>query len=171
MMALRRVLAPRSERGETVQQTMTSISTATAIATLACTNLQQQADFFRNKLGMQVQTFSDMQGYGLVSAGHGTSVMCYERPNMPQCDATALTFVVDDCEKAVSEMRGNGVTFEEYDLQQQGIRTVNGIASMSDGSKTAWFKDPAGNILSVTQLAGSAQRAIQSSMGGGKGGM
>jgi len=57
--------------------------------------------------------------------------------------------MVRDVEATVAQLRGKGVTFEDYDLP--GVKTVNGIADL-DGTKGAWFKDPEGNILSVVQL-------------------
>jgi hypothetical protein len=57
--------------------------------------------------------------------------------------------VVRDVEATVADLRGKGVTFEDYDLP--GLRTVNGIAELGD-IRGAWFKDPEGNILSVVQL-------------------
>jgi hypothetical protein len=48
----------------------------------------------------------------------------------------------------VADLRGKGVSFEEYDLP--GLKTVNGIAELG-GMRGAWFKDPEGNILSVVQ--------------------
>ena len=62
---------------------------------------------------------------------------------------TLAAFMVRDVEAAVAQLRGKGVTFEDYDLP--GLKTVNGIADL-DGTKGAWFKDPEGNILSVVQL-------------------
>ena len=62
---------------------------------------------------------------------------------------TLAAFMVRDVEATVAELRGKGVTFEDYDLP--GLKTVNGIADL-DGTKGAWFKDPEGNILSVVQL-------------------
>jgi hypothetical protein len=63
--------------------------------------------------------------------------------------ATAATFIVSDTSAAVEELRGKGVTFEEYDMP--GLKTVDGIAEM-DGVKGAWFKDSEGNILSLTEM-------------------
>lgn len=62
---------------------------------------------------------------------------------------TLAAFMVRDVEATVAQLRGKGVTFEDYDLP--GLKTVNGIADL-DGTKGAWFKDPEGNILSVVQL-------------------
>ncbi|MGH2654353.1 MAG: VOC family protein [Actinomycetota bacterium] len=50
----------------------------------------------------------------------------------------------------MAELRAKGVTFEEYDMP--GLKTVNGIAELG-GEKGAWFKDPEGNILSVSQTS------------------
>lgn len=41
--------------------------------------------------------------------------------------------------------------FEEYDMPEMGIKTVNGIATM-DGGKGAWFKDTEGNIINIAQM-------------------
>ena len=62
---------------------------------------------------------------------------------------TLAAFMVRDVEATVAQLRGKGVTFEDYDLP--GVKTVNGIAELG-GTKGAWFKDPEGNILSVVQL-------------------
>jgi catechol 2,3-dioxygenase-like lactoylglutathione lyase family enzyme len=62
---------------------------------------------------------------------------------------TVGAFMVRDVEAAVADLRGKGVTFEEYDLP--GLKTVNGIAELG-GMRGAWFKDPEGNILSVVEL-------------------
>ena len=62
--------------------------------------------------------------------------------------ATALTFQVDDLEKEVRELKEKGIFFEHYDmpgLEQQGDVYV------AEGFKTAWFKDPDGNILSLAE--------------------
>ncbi|MGH2704668.1 MAG: VOC family protein [Actinomycetota bacterium] len=53
---------------------------------------------------------------------------------------------VDDLEAAMAELRGMGITFEEYDMP--GLKTQNGIAEMGS-ERGAWFKDPEGNILSL----------------------
>jgi len=49
----------------------------------------------------------------------------------------------------VTELRERGVVFEEYDLP--GVKTVDGIAEHASGARGAWFKDPDGNILQISQ--------------------
>ena len=63
--------------------------------------------------------------------------------------ATAATLVVADTVAAVEELRGKGVTFEEYDMP--GLKTENGVAELG-GVKGAWFKDSEGNILALTEM-------------------
>ena len=62
--------------------------------------------------------------------------------------ATAATFQGGDIDAAVAELRGKGVTFEEYDLPE--VKTENGIAQLGS-DRGAWFKDPDGNILALIQ--------------------
>jgi hypothetical protein len=69
-----------------------------------------------------------------------------------KADHTVATFMVDDIEKEVMELRGKGVKFEEYNIPSMKIKTVNGIATYGDMMKAAWFKDTEGNILSLGQM-------------------
>jgi predicted enzyme related to lactoylglutathione lyase len=63
--------------------------------------------------------------------------------------ATALTFQVDDAEEEVSELKKKGVFFEHYDLP--GLQSRGDLYVGEGGFKTAWFKDPDGNILSLIE--------------------
>ena len=64
--------------------------------------------------------------------------------------ATAAGFMVDDFDATVAELRSNGVVFEEYDLGE-GMATIDGVITLPDGNKGAWFKDSEGNILGLAQ--------------------
>jgi len=72
------------------------------------------------------------------SSGAGTS------------QATALAFMSEDLEADVADLKGRGVTFEEYDYPT--LRTVDSIAQMA-GFRAAWFKDSEGNIVGLVQFA------------------
>ena len=85
---------------------------------------------------------------GLHIAG-GTEVMVYPKENHEPATFTILNFPVDDIDAAVDELIAKGVTFERYDGFDQDEK---GIAR-DGGPQIAWFKDPAGNILSVLQEA------------------
>jgi hypothetical protein len=80
----------------------------------------------------------------------GNRVIIYPKPNHQPASFTVLNFPVDNIEKAVDDLTSKGVTFEHYDMPN--IKTnEKGIANGGGGPKIAWFKDPAGNILSVLQ--------------------
>jgi len=89
-------------------------------------------------------------GEGLLSlhAGNGYAVLVYEKPSHTPAEHTLLNFPVADIEAAVDELRAAGIEFEQYDdgpiaTDEKGIATP--------GPKQAWFRDPAGNILSVIE--------------------
>jgi hypothetical protein len=68
-----------------------------------------------------------------------------------------MAFEVDDIEETVRELRGRGVTFEEYDTSE--LRTLEGIASVegnypssgATGERAAWLRDSEGNLLAIGQ--------------------
>jgi len=132
-----------------MQTTMTKISTAAAYATLACTSLDRSRRFYRDALGFDTEDLPDPPGGVMVHCGAGTGLSLYERPTAPNCDTTLCTFIVEDIEAAMSDLRDHGVKFEEYDLAW--LKTVNGI-STAGTTKASWFKDPDGNILSLVQM-------------------
>ena len=79
-------------------------------------------------------------------------IMILESDNHEPATYTILNFPVEDIDKAVEELSGKGITFEKYD----GMTDEKGIArgiSQNRGPDIAWFKDPAGNILSVLHEA------------------
>lgn len=113
-------------------------------------DLAKAKDFYENTLGISVTEIEDM-GLNL-HLGSGARVFVYPKPNHVAAAFTILNFPVDDIDKAVEELTAKGVKFEHYGglfpTDDKGI-------SRNDGSKQgpsiAWFKDPAGNILSVLQ--------------------
>ncbi len=90
---------------------------------------------------------------GIFSSGHGTMICIYERPALPAPQNTALAFRVplDEFEAFVDQTRNRGVVFEDYDLPQVGLKTIDGIAEVN-GRKRAWFKDPESNIIGLVSL-------------------
>jgi catechol 2,3-dioxygenase-like lactoylglutathione lyase family enzyme len=83
-----------------------------------------------------------------LQAANGYAVLIYEKPNHEPAAHTILNFPVDDIEAAVDALRDAGVTFEQYD---EGPIKTNEKGIATPGPKQAWFRDPAGNILSVIQ--------------------
>ncbi len=103
-------------------------------------------DFYGGTLGLNVH--EQPEGLGITLATGG-AVFLYPKDNHEPATFTVLNFGVDDVGAAVDELTGKGVTMERYEGFDQDER---GIAAGPGGPHIAWFKDPAGNVLSVTQL-------------------
>jgi catechol 2,3-dioxygenase-like lactoylglutathione lyase family enzyme len=115
-------------------------------AGFAVDNVAKAKAFYAEKLAVQVVDV----GPGLLSlqAGNGYAVLIYEREGHEPAKHTILNFPVDDIEAAVDELREAGVEFERYD---EGPIKTNEKGIATPGPKIAWFRDPAGNILSVIE--------------------
>ncbi|HEY7630582.1 MAG TPA: VOC family protein [Thermoleophilaceae bacterium] len=83
-----------------------------------------------------------------LQAANGYAVLLYERPNHVPPEHTVLNFPVDDIEATVDRMHEAGVQFESYG---EGPIKTNEKGIAHPGPYQAWFRDPAGNILSVLQ--------------------
>jgi catechol 2,3-dioxygenase-like lactoylglutathione lyase family enzyme len=109
-------------------------------------DLQKAKQFYGETLGLQV---SEDNGLLTLHISGGSNVLVYPKDNHVPATFTILNFPVDDIDKTVDELVARGVSFERYDGFQQDERGIaRGIAS-GQGPDIAWFKDPAGNILSV----------------------
>ena len=103
--------------------------------------------FYGETLGLDVSEVSDMLA---LKIANGSTVLVYPKPNHIPATYTVLNFPVANVEQAVDELTRAGVRFEHYDMPD--LKTdEKGIASGGEGPKIAWFKDPAGNILSVLE--------------------
>ena len=116
-----------------------------AVATIPAKDLQRARRFYEETLGLSAGR--EVAGGILFEAGKGSAFLLYESQFAGTNQATAMGFSVADFDATVDELRGKGVTFEDYDFP--GLTTENGVAEMPDGSKAAWFKDPEGNILAL----------------------
>jgi len=117
-------------------------------ATLPAADMTRAKEWYRDKLGMKPIEESPM-GEALYETG-GSRFMLYPSAFAGTNQATAAGFMVDDFDATVAELRSNGVVFEEYDLGE-GMATIDGVITLPDGSKGAWFKDSEGNILGLAQ--------------------
>ena len=115
-------------------------------ATLPASDFERAKAFYGGTLGLQL--LMDTAGGALYQAG-SSRLFVYPSEFAGTNKATAATFAVADAAAVVEELRGKGVTFEEYDLPD--LKTENGIAEI-EGVKGAWFKDPEGNILALTEM-------------------
>lgn len=102
-------------------------------------------EFYGQTLGVGVD--DNEMGLQLKITG-GNPIFVYQKDDHTPATYTILNFPVDDIDKAVEELKAKGVVFEHY----PEMTDENGIArgkAANRGPDIAWFKDPAGNILSV----------------------
>ena len=119
-------------------------------------SLDQARKFYHDTLGVDVA--DTPMGMLELKIDDDTKVFVYEKSNHEPATFTILNFPVDDIEQTVDELTDKGIHFEAY--KEGDIKTnEKGIAKPASGQgpKIAWFKDPAGNILSV--LEDPARRA------------
>ena len=115
-------------------------------AGFAVDDIAKAKDFYGQRLGVRVVDIDT----GLLSlqGGNGYAVLIYEKDTHEPAAHTILNFPVDDIEAAVDKLRNAGVEFEQYD---EGPIATDEKGIATPGPKQAWFKDPAGNILSVIE--------------------
>lgn len=120
-----------------------------AFSSFSVDDLERAKQFYGGTLGLDVVERGE--GLELHIAG-STPVFVYPSSNYTAPKHTVLNFPVDDIEAAVDELVARGVTIEQYDMP--GLKTdERGIFRGDEGPRAiAWFKDPAGHILSVLQV-------------------
>ncbi len=124
------------------------ITDAPISPTIPVTDLQRAREFYEKKLGFAV--VKELPKGITFKAGKNTTFYIYKR-GPSKADHTLASFTVEDVEATVDELTQKGIVFEHYDFP--GLKTnAKGIAvSEEEGEKGAWFKDPDGNILAVSQ--------------------
>jgi len=107
-------------------------------------DIQKAKEFYGQTLGLKV---SESHGLLTLHLAGGNNVLIYPKPNHAPATFTILNFPVDNVDKAVDELAKRGVRFEIYNTPD--IKTDEKGIMRGKGPTIAWFKDPAGNILSV----------------------
>jgi catechol 2,3-dioxygenase-like lactoylglutathione lyase family enzyme len=117
-----------------------------AASNVAVKNLERAKKFYEEILGL---TPVGTEGEEAVVFKSGNStVYVYKSQYAGSNKATAISWVVgENVEGVVQQLKAKGVTFEHYDMP--GV-TRNGDVHVADDMKIAWFKDPDGNILNIT---------------------
>ena len=108
-------------------------------------DLQKAKEFYGETLGVQVKTDAE----GLELHFPGNRIFIYPKKNHVPATFTVLNFPVKDIESAVDDLSKRGVRFEKYDEGE--LKTDEKGIFRGDGPTIAWFKDPAGNFLSVLE--------------------
>ena len=109
-------------------------------------DLQKAQEFYSQTLGLEV---SELNGLLELHLAGGTRVLVYPKPNHNPATFTILNFPVANVEQAVDELTSRGVRFEHYD--EDDLKTDEKGIARGEGPTIAWFRDPAGNILSVLE--------------------
>ena len=117
-----------------------------AFSSFSVNDLQKAKDFYGKKLGLEIAELKE--GLELHLAG-GVKVFVYPKPeNHTPATFTILNFVVDNIESAVDDLTNIGIRFEHFEGE---MKTDEKGIFRGEGPKIAWFKDPAGNFLSVLE--------------------
>jgi len=119
---------------------------AESFSSFSVNDLQKAKEFYGQTLGLDISETPE----GLELHTGNNTVFLYSKPNHTPASFTVLNFAVDDIEAAVADLNALGINLEHYNLPD--IKTDDrGIARGPHGPTIAWFKDPAGNILSVLE--------------------
>jgi catechol 2,3-dioxygenase-like lactoylglutathione lyase family enzyme len=119
-----------------------------AFSGFSANDIEKAKEFYGRTLGLKV---SESNGLLMLHLAGGNNVLIYPKPNHTPATFTVLNFPVDDVDQAVDELTKRGVRFEIHDLPD--IKTDRKGIMRENGPTIAWFKDPAGNILSVLETS------------------
>jgi predicted enzyme related to lactoylglutathione lyase len=109
--------------------------------------------FYGEVLGLDVSADGTM-GTLTLNLGSGAKVLIYPKANHTPATFTLLNFPVENVEREVDQLSERGVRFEVY--AEGNLKTDRKGISRGSGPTIAWFKDPAGNFLSVLELESSS---------------
>ena len=115
-------------------------------ATIPVSNLDRAREFYEATLGLRPALVTE----GGVMYASGSSQFFVYPSRYRASGHTQMSWLVSDIKVAVDGLRAKGVEFEEYDIT--GVEMVDGIAHSGPEVWTAWFKDPDGNLLGLTQI-------------------
>ena len=119
---------------------------SSVIAFAATVDPERAKSFYSNMLGLRLV---DETPFALEFDAHGTMLRIQVVESLTPAQHTVLGWRVDDIATAVKELAADGVTFEQFEgLPQDEL----GVWNSPGGAKVAWFKDPDGNVLSLTEF-------------------
>lgn len=120
------------------------INNSHAFSSFSVNDLEKAENFYGKVLELNVKRYDDMGILNIKFSGGG-ELMIYPKDDHKPATFTVLNFPVEDVEKTVDELISKGITFEQY----EEFKTDEKGISREWGQEIAWFKDPAGNIISV----------------------
>jgi catechol 2,3-dioxygenase-like lactoylglutathione lyase family enzyme len=117
-----------------------------AFSGFAAPDIAKEKEFYSEKLGLKT---SEERGLLTLHLAGGNHVLIYTKVDHVPATFTVLNFPVSDVDAAVDELSRRGVRFEKYNGPE--IKTDEKGIMRGNGPTIAWFRDPAGNILSVLE--------------------
>jgi predicted enzyme related to lactoylglutathione lyase len=126
------------------------LGNAPMAATLVATDIRRAKKFYAETLGLQPANMPVPEDAAAFENGSGAMLYLYEREEGTKADHTAAAWMVEDLEETMTELREEGVVFEQYDMP--GLKTDERGIAESDGNRSAWFKDTEGNILALVEM-------------------
>ena len=127
---------------------------ATAFSSFTVDDVRRAKEFYGTTLGLEVTDATlGVEGADVpagldIHLGVGVRIGIYPKPDHVPATFTILNFVVPDIDRVVDELTTRGVRFEQYEMPKTDAK---GIHRIPDVHPVAWFRDPAGNVLSVVQ--------------------
>lgn len=122
------------------------LESSDVIAFAAATDLARARAFYEGTLGL---TVTEQNDFACVLDAHGTMLRVTAVPKVSAAGYTVLGWRVADITATVRDLAARGVEFRRYDGMDQD---ADGIWTTPSGDQVAWFPDPDGNVLSLTQF-------------------
>ena len=117
-----------------------------ALSGFAAPDIGKMKEFYDQTLGLSV---TEEHGLLTLHLASGNNVLIYPKPDHVPATFTVLNFPVADVDQAVNELSKRGVSFEKYNGPE--VKTDEKGIMRGNGPTIAWFKEPAGNILSLLE--------------------
>jgi catechol 2,3-dioxygenase-like lactoylglutathione lyase family enzyme len=127
------------------------LGNAKAFSGFAVDDLDKAREFYADTLGVKVEVLDADNGLMALHHPDDRDTLVYRKEDHVPATYTVLNFPVEDIDVAVDGLASRGVQFERYDGFPQDEKGVMRGRAINRGPDIAWFKDPAGNILSVLQ--------------------
>lgn len=130
------------------------LSISSVMPTIAVDDLDRAIRFYSDTLGLTTRRLEGDMDSAIVDVGDSDRLLLY-KSSYRRGETTYASFLSEDVEGTVRELRDKGVMFEEYDFP--GLKTENGIATMGE-LKTAWLRDSEGNTLAISNEVAEVMR-------------
>jgi catechol 2,3-dioxygenase-like lactoylglutathione lyase family enzyme len=118
-----------------------------AFSGFAVDDVDKAKEFYGETLGLRTEVLDPQEGLLVLHIAGDRDTFVYRKPDFVPATYTILNFPVEDIDAAVDELASRGISFERYEGFDQDDKGV----ARAVGPPIAWFKDPAGNILSVLE--------------------